>query len=254
MIEVKDLHKTYINGIVNKKKVHAVNGISFDIPDGSTLGIVGNSGCGKSTTARMLLSLEKPDSGSIIIDGRDILKASNKERRELTTKVQIIFQHPETSLDPMKKIKYSLNEPMAIHYNMTKAQREEKIRYYLDLVDISEKLLDRYPHQISGGEAQRIMIARVLTLEPKILILDEPTSMLDVSIQAQVLSLLKELQNTLDLSYLFISHDISVVKWFCDKIAVMNDGEFVEMGETDNILSSPKHEFTRKLLDSYRFD
>ena len=181
--------------------------VSFTVQDGKTFGIVGNSGCGKSTIANMLLSLIKPDSGTIEIDGT----------------IQIIFQHPETSLDPAKKIGYSLGE----------------------------ELLDRYPHQISGGEAQRIMIARALSLDPKILILDEPTSMLDVSVQAQVMTLLKELQEKLGLSYLFISHDLDVVRWFCDEIVVMEEGKFVETGRTEDVIGHPKMEFTKKLVENF---
>ena len=165
--------------------------------------------------------------------------------------IQIIFQHPETSLDPAKKIGYSLEEPMIIHKMYDKAGRKKRVKELLDLVDLGEELLDRYPHQISGGEAQRIMIARALSLDPKILILDEPTSMLDVSVQAQVMTLLKELQEKLGLSYLFISHDLDVVRWFCDEIAVMEEGKFVETGRTEDVIGHPKAEFTKKLVESF---
>ena len=178
MLKVSHICKTFTGGIIRKTRVDAVKDVSFTICNGETFGIVGNSGCGKSTIANMLLSLIKPDSGTIEIDGT----------------IQIIFQHPETSLDPAKKIGYSLEEPMIIHKMYDKAGRKKRVKELLDLVDLGEELLDRYPHQISGGEAQRIMIARALSLDPKILILDEPTSMLDVSVQAQVMTLLKELQ------------------------------------------------------------
>lgn len=178
MLKVSHICKTFTGGIIRKTRVNAVKDVSFTIRDGETFGIVGNSGCGKSTIANMLLSLIKPDSGTIEIDGT----------------IQIIFQHPETSLDPAKKTGYSLEEPMIIHKMYDKAGRKKRVKELLDLVDLGEELLDRYPHQISGGEAQRIMIARALSLDPKILILDEPTSMLDVSVQAQVMTLLKELQ------------------------------------------------------------
>ena len=183
----------------------------------------------------MLLSLIKPDSGTIEIDGT----------------IQIIFQHPETSLDPAKKIGYSLEEPMIIHKMYDKDGRKKRVKELLDLVDLGEELLDRYPHQISGGEAQRIMIARALSLDPKILILDEPTSMLDVSVQAQVMTLLKELQEKLGLSYLFISHDLDVVRWFCDEIAVMEEGKFVETGRTEDVIGHPKAEFTKRLVENF---
>ena len=225
MLKVSHISKTFTGGIIKKTRVEAVKDVSFTVQDGKTFGIVGNSGCGKSTIANMLLSLIKPDSGTIEIDGT----------------IQIIFQHPETSLDPAKKIGYSLEEPMIIHRMYDKAGRKARVR----------ELLDRYPHQISGGEAQRIMIARALSLDPKILILDEPTSMLDVSVQAQVMTLLKELQEKLGLSYLFISHDLDVVHWFCDEIAVMEEGKFVETGRTEDVIGHPKMEFTKKLVENF---
>ena len=225
MLKVSHISKTFTGGIIKKTRVEAVKDVSFTVQDGKTFGIVGNSGCGKSTIANMLLSLIKPDSGTIEIDGT----------------IQIIFQHPETSLDPAKKIGYSLEEPMIIHRMYDKAGRKARVR----------ELLDRYPHQISGGEAQRIMIARALSLDPKILILDEPTSMLDVSVQAQVMTLLKELQEKLGLSYLFISHDLDVVRWFCDEIAVMEEGKFVETGRTEDVIGHPKMEFTKKLVENF---
>ena len=225
MLKVSHISKTFTGGIIKKTRVEAVKDVSFTVQDGKTFGIVGNSGCGKSTIANMLLSLIKPDSGTIEIDGT----------------IQIIFQHPETSLDPAKKIGYSLEEPMIIHRMYDKAGRKARVR----------ELLDRYPHQISGGEAQRIMIARALSLDPKILILDEPTSMLDVSVQAQVMTLLKELQEKLGLSYLFISHDLDVVRWFCDEIAVMEEGKFVETGRTEDVIGHPKAEFTKRLVENF---
>ena len=220
MLKVSHISKTFTGGIIKKTRVEAVKDVSFTVQDGKTFGIVGNSGCGKSTIAN---------------DGT----------------IQIIFQHPETSLDPAKKIGYSLEEPMIIHRMYDKAGRKARVRELLDLVDLGEELLDRYPHQISGGEAQRIMIARALSLDPKILILDEPTSMLDVSVQAQVMTLLKELQKKLGLSYLFISHDLDVVRWFCDEIAVMEEGKFVETGRTEDVIGHPKTEFTKKLVENF---
>ena len=212
---------------------HALKNINLDLYENKITAFIGPSGCGKSTIANMLLSLIKPDSGTIEIDGT----------------IQIIFQHPETSLDPAKKIGYSLEEPMIIHRMYDKAGRKARVRELLDLVDLGEELLDRYPHQISGGEAQRIMIARALSLDPKILILDEPTSMLDVSVQA--MTLLKELQEKLGLSYLFISHDLDVVRWFCDEIAVMEEGKFVETGRTEDVIGHSKMEFTKKLVENF---
>lgn len=250
MLEVEHISKTFVKGMFRREKVRAVNDVSFCLPQGKTLGIVGNSGCGKSTIARLLLSLLTPDSGTIRIDGEEVAGRGRKVARAGTRKIQIIFQHPESSLDPAKRIGYSLHEPMRIHRMYDERGRRERVRRLIELVDLSEGLLDRFPHQISGGEAQRVMIARALTLDPKILILDEPTSMLDVSVQAQVMNLLKDLQKHLGLSYVFISHDLGVVKWLCDDIAVMRGGSFVEKGEAKKVLTEPEHEFTKELLGS----
>lgn len=251
MLEVRNLQKTFVSGVIRKRAVHAVRNVSFSIADGHTFGIVGNSGCGKSTIARILLSLIAPDVGEVCIDGQDILSADKEARRALTRKIQIIFQHPESSLDPSKRIRSSLLEPMKIHRMYDAAGRDEQVDRLMRLVDLNPALLDRYPHQISGGEAQRVMIVRALTLDPRILILDEPTSMLDVSIQAQVMNILKDLQCSLHLSYLFISHDLDVVRWLCDAIAVMREGEFVECGPAEQIIAAPAHPFTRELIASF---
>lgn len=248
MLEVEGISKKFVKGVVRRQTVEAVRQVSFCVPEGRTLGIVGNSGCGKSTVARILLSLLTPDSGSVRIDGEDIFCCDRKKAWARPKKIQMIFQHPESSLDPAKKIGYSLEEPMRIHRIGDKAERRERIRRLMDLVDLGEELLERHPRQISGGEAQRVMIARALTLEPKILILDEPTSMLDVSVQAQVMRLLKELQEKLGLTYVFISHDIDVVRWLCHDVAVMRKGEFVETGSREEVLENPRHEFTKELL------
>lgn len=248
MLEVEGISKKFVKGVLGGQTVEAVKDVSFSLPEGKTLGIVGNSGCGKSTVARILLSLLTPDTGSARIDGEELFLGDRRKDRARTRKIQMIFQHPESSLDPAKKIQYSLEEPMKIHGMFHREGRRDRIRQLMDLVDLREDLLDRRPRQLSGGEAQRVMIARALTLEPKILILDEPTSMLDVSVQAQVLNLLKELQEKMGLSYVFISHDIAVVRWFCHHMAVMRQGRFVEMGRTEEVMENPKHEFTKKLL------
>lgn len=253
MLEVCGLEKTYRGGIVKKRAVRAVDHVSFRLEAGKTFGIVGNSGCGKSTIARILLSLVRPDGGQVTLDGVDVLHAPPAVKHELTKKIQIIFQHPESSLDPSKTLLYSLREPLLVHPLYPAAQREARVRELLRMVELPETLLDRYPHQVSGGEAQRVMIARALTLDPKVLILDEPTNMLDVSIQAQVLTLLRELQARLQLSYLFISHDIGVVQWFCDDLAVMQSGRFVETGRTEDVIRSPRHPFTQELLSCFHF-
>ncbi len=248
MLEAEQISKKFVKGVLRRQTVEAVKEVSFSLPEGKTLGIVGNSGCGKSTVARILLSLLTPDTGSVRIDGEELFSGDRKRDRARTRKIQMIFQHPESSLDPAKKIRYSLEEPMRIHHMYDPAKRRERICRLMDLVDLGEDLLDRRPRQLSGGEAQRVMIARALTLEPRILILDEPTSMLDVSVQAQVLNLLKELQEKMGLSYVFISHDIDVVRWFCHDIAVMQQGRFVETGPTEKVVENPEHEFTKELL------
>ena len=230
MLEVEGVSKKFVKGVLRGQTVEAVKEVSFSLPEGKTLGIVGNSGCGKTTLARILLSLLTPDRGSVRIDGEELFSKGKNRDRARTRKIQMIFQNPESSLDPAKKIGYSLEEPMKSHGMYDRGGRRDRICQLMDLVDLREDLLDRRPHQLSGGEAQRVMIARALTLKPKILILDEPTSMLDVSVQAQVLNLLKDLQENLGLSYVFISHDIPVVRWFCHDIAVMRQGRFVEMG------------------------
>ena len=252
MLEVRGLNKTFTSGVFNKRKVHAVKDVSFTLAKATTLGLAGNSGCGKSTVARLLLKLIKPDSGEIILNGENICNISEGHFKPYRRKMQIVFQHPESSLDPSKPIKYSLLEPMQIHGLYSKQERMEKIKELLSMVGVGEHLLTRYPHEISGGEAQRIIIARALTLEPEILILDEPTSMLDVSIQAHIMTLLRELQEKMGLTYLFISHDIDVLEWFCDNIAVMNQGQIVEYGTVDKVLSAPSQEYTKRLLDSFR--
>lgn len=251
MLEVRNLQKTFVSGVIRKRTVQAVKGVSFAIEDGKTFGIVGNSGCGKSTIARILLSLIPPDGGEIRVDGQDVLYGDPTFCRAMTRRIQIIFQHPESSLDPSKRIGVSLSEPMRIHRMYDAAGRARRIAELMRLVDLDGGLLERYPHQISGGEAQRIMIVRALTLDPRILILDEPTSMLDVSIQAQVMNILKDLQRQLGLSYLFISHDLDVVRWLCDDLAVMREGEFVESGPAEQVVARPQHPFAKELIRSF---
>lgn len=252
MIKAEHINKQFSGGMVKKYHVNAVCDVSFEIHRGNILGIAGNSGCGKSTVARLLMGLIKPDGGTIFLDGEEITGCPAGQLRDRRKKMQIIFQHPESSLDPQKRILSSLLEPMKIHGIYQK--KEEQIaaaEKLFELVGLTPGLFDRFPHQISGGEAQRIIIARALTLNPKVLILDEPTSMLDVSIQAHIMNLLKELQKEMDLTYLFISHDIEVLGWFCDEICVMHQGSIVEHGTKDEIMKQPRHAFTKELVDSF---
>lgn len=247
----KNLTKTFHTGVVKKDIVRAVKKVSLSIQKGKTLGLAGDSGCGKSTVARMILRLIPCDSGEIYFNGNLISSMNQKEFRYLRKKMQILFQHPESAFDPRKKMLYTLMEPMKIHNLYSSTERVERIQALLKLVGVHEKLLSRYPHQISGGEAQRLAIARALTLSPEFIILDEPTSMLDVSIQAHVLNILRDLQKQFNLTYLFISHDIDVLKWFCDDISVMNQGEIVETGTSEAIVNNPKNAYTKKLIEHF---
>lgn len=251
MIEIKNISKCFSGGVIKKRKIQAVDNVSMKICSGKTVGIAGNSGCGKSTLARIILHLIPADKGTMYFEGKDVTALSGRELKAYRRKVQIIFQHPESALDPSKTILKSMLEPMEIHKLYGKSGQMNKIREVFSLVGLNERLLTRYPHQISGGEAQRVMIARALTLEPKLLILDEPTSMLDVSIQAHVMNLLKQLQKSLGLTYLFISHDLEVIEWFCDEVAVMNEGKIVEQGSIGEILKNPSMPFTKKLIGDF---
>ena len=247
------LKKVYPNGFVS------VDDVSLSIEDGEFVVFHGPSGCGKSTVARLIMRLIEPDSGKIFLDGIDLMGLSYQKMKEQLTNIQIIFQHPESSLDPHKKILSSLLEPMEIHgIGSCKEERIAKIEELFDLVGLKNNLFTRFPHQISGGEAQRIrlatqriIISRAMTLNPKVLILDEPTSMLDVSIQAHVMNILKDLQKKRDMTYLFISHDLEVLSWFCDEIHVMNKGEIVERGSKDKIINDPQNPFTKELVDCF---
>ena len=252
MLKVEHVSKMYTRGIIKKHRVDAVRDVSFSIEKGNAMGIAGNSGCGKSTLARMIMGLASPDRGTIYLEGEQVNGLSMKEMKPVRRRMQIIFQHPESSLDPRKKIISSVLEPMEIHgIGENREERMAKAERMFSMLGLNSRLYGRYPHQISGGEAQRIIIARALTLDPKVLILDEPTSMLDVSIQAHIMNLLKELQKNLGLTYLLISHDLEVLCWFCDNIAIMNQGELIETGTKEQILSRPRQPFTKELVDSF---
>ena len=230
----------------------AVDDVSFSIQTGKTLGLAGMSGSGKSTIARILMRLIPCDSGVVLLDGQNVLDLKGTELKEYRKKVQMIFQNPTTSLNPSKKLSTSMVEPLQIHGIGDTQSRAAMAVEKFHLVGLDESLLMRYPHQISGGEAQRTMIARTLMLQPSVLILDEPTSMLDVSIQAQILTLLKQLQQELNMTYLMISHDFGVLSHFCDDIAVMNQGRIIEYGSCDQVMTAPSAQYTAKLIGSYR--
>ncbi|WP_419176378.1 ABC transporter ATP-binding protein [Desulfosediminicola sp.] len=230
--------------------VKALDGASFNLERGKTLAVVGESGCGKSTLARLVTLIEEPTSGVMKIDGVDLASLSAAERRKYHAKVQIVFQDPYGSLNPRQKIGHALEEPLLVNTDTPKVERERLAREMLDLVGLRPEHYDRYPHMFSGGQRQRIAVARALMLEPEILVLDEPVSALDVSIQAQILNLLAELQERMNLAYLFISHDLSVVHHIADEVMVMYLGVPVESGNRETIFNNPKHPYTEALLSA----
>lgn len=255
LMKVRDL-KTYFPQEKNllgkvKKWVKAVDDLSFDVYPGETLGLVGESGCGKTTTGRTLLRLVEATSGEVIYNGQNILELSNKEMRSLRKDIQIIFQDPYSSLNPRMTIGQAILEPMKIHGILDNdKQRKKHVMELLERVSLSASHFNRYPHEFSGGQRQRICVARALALKPKFIICDESVSALDVSVQAQVLNLLNELKREFNFTYVFISHDLSVVKFMCDRMIVMNKGRIEEMGEADEIYANPKSEYTRKLIEA----
>jgi ABC-type oligopeptide transport system ATPase subunit len=254
-LNVRELTKHYRRGagIFAKESAGerfvAVNGVSFEVARGETFAVVGESGCGKTTLARMLLRLIEPDSGAIEFEGRNLLALSGEEMRFQRREMQMIFQDPFASLDPRMGVGEIVAEPLAIHEpKSSKAERQEKTAAILSRVGLNADALRRYPHEFSGGQRQRIGIARALILRPKLIVADEPVSALDVSVGAQVLLLLRELQAELNLTYIFISHSLPVVAQLATRIAVMRAGNFVETGPSDQVLRHPQHQYTQELL------
>jgi peptide/nickel transport system ATP-binding protein/oligopeptide transport system ATP-binding protein len=248
--------KTYYpikKGIFSKTAgfVRAVDDVSFDIYPGETLGLVGESGCGKSTIGKTLVRLETPTDGRVLFQGKDISALSNREMQKIRSEMQIIFQDPYSSLNPRKRVKDILAEPLKVHRIVPDNDIPRRVDELLELVGLPVNYKNRYPHEFSGGQRQRIGIARSLSLNPKMIICDEPVSALDVSIQAQILNLLKQLQNELQLTYLFIGHGLGAVKYISDRIAVMYLGKIVEIAKTDDIYESPQHPYTKALLSAY---
>ena len=230
--------------------VHAVDGVSFTLPKGKTLGIVGESGCGKSTLARLVTRLIESSSGSVILDGDDITKMSGKPLREMRRKLQMIFQDPYSSLNPRHSIGQIIGDPMRIQGIVAKANEKAEVQELMQRVGLNPEHYNRYPHEFSGGQRQRIGIARALSLRPSVIVADEPVSALDVSIQAQILNLLENLQKDLGLSFVFIAHDLSVVRHIADQVAVMYLGKIVEIGDSETVYNSPAHPYTKALLSA----
>ncbi|WP_345241038.1 dipeptide ABC transporter ATP-binding protein [Pontibacillus salipaludis] len=234
----------------SKQVVKAVDGVSFDIKPGETFGLVGESGCGKSTTGRMIMQMLEATEGTITFDGQRMDQLSGKELKKARKDFQMIFQDPYASLNPRMTVRDIIAEPLIVHEMETANGIDERVYELLDTVGLPRKVAERYPHEFSGGQRQRIGIARALAVRPKLIIADEPVSALDVSIQSQVLNLLKDLQDEFDLTYLFIAHDLSVVDFISDRIGVMYLGKLVEIGDRESIIQNPQHPYTRALLSA----
>lgn len=253
LVSVNNVSKTFQVSkgfFAQKKYVHAVNEVSFDIKAGDTFSLVGESGCGKSTTGRLIDHLLTPEQGEIWFDGKEISNLDENHMRPIRSDVQMIFQDPYGSLNPRMRVGDLIAEPLLIHSKLSAGERVKRVQELLEIVGLQAGYYDRYPHEFSGGQRQRIGIARALTVRPKLIIADEPVSALDVSIQAQILNLLKELQKNFNLTYLFISHDLSVVEMISDRIGVMYLGTIVETASKEELYNNPRHPYTRALLSA----
>lgn len=254
LLEVKNLKKYFPvkGGLLNRKvdDFRAVDDVSFNLPEGKTLGLVGESGSGKTTVGKCILRLLEPSAGQIIYDGQDITHIKANALRRLRSDIQMIYQSPAASLNGRMTVGQIIGEPLWIHERLNGNQARERVLELMNVVGLKEEHYYRYPHEFSGGQQQRIGIARALAVQPKLLVLDEPTSALDVSVQAQILNLLQRLQDQFNLTYLFISHDLGVVRYMCDEVALLYLGKIVEVAETDTIFDEPKHPYTQALISA----
>ncbi len=255
ILEVKDLRMYFpvkSSGLIRRTVGHvqAVDGVSFQVPKGGSLGLVGESGCGKSTTGRMITRLYEPTGGQILFEGEDIAQRSARQLKPLRREIQMIFQDPYTSLNPRHTVGAIVGAPLAIHEVVPKNKILSRVQELLEIVGLNPEHYNRYPHEFSGGQRQRIGIARALTLQPKLLVADEPVSALDVSIQAQVINLLQDLQKEFDISFLFVAHDLAVVRHFCPEVAVMYLGKIVEIADRETLYNRPNHPYTQALLSA----
>lgn len=254
LLEIHDLQKHFLVkksfSAQNRVYLKAVDGVDLTMEKGETIGLVGESGCGKSTLGRTILKLHSVTGGQIVYEGKDITKYTPDQMMEYRRKMQLIFQDPFASLNPRKTIMQSVEAPLDLSHDIPKAERRERVIKMLDVVGLGEKYLNKYPHELSGGQRQRIVIARALINNPEMVVCDEPVSALDVSVRSQVLNLLKDLQEQMNLAYLFISHDLSVVQYICDKVAVMYLGKIVEIANKEDLFTKPLHPYTKALLSA----
>ena len=254
LVEVRSLKKYFPirKGVLAREveRVHAVDDVTLSVAEGETLGLVGESGCGKSTLGRCVVRLLDLTDGDVVFDGRSIGKLKARALRPLRREMQMIFQDPYASLNPRKRVGTIIGDPMRIHGIGDRKERKEKVEALLETVGLSPEHYNRFPHEFSGGQRQRIGVARALALRPKLIVADEPVSALDVSIQAQILNLLKDLQRDFGLTYLFIAHDLAVVRTMSDRIAVMNKGKLVEIGPAEQVYTAPQHDYTKALLSA----
>ena len=254
LLDVRDLQKEFVrqSGWLSHQKnvVRAVEDVSFQVQRAETFGLVGESGCGKSTVARCILRLIRPTAGRVLLDGEDLLSMPPARLRDVRRELQLVFQDPYASLDPRLTIRRTLLQPLEIHQMGTRSDRENRVRELVELVGMGPGALAKYPHEFSGGQRQRIVIARALALSPRLVVADEPVSALDLSIRAQVTNLMADLQERLGVSYLFIAHDLTLVRHVCHRVAVMYRGKIVELADVEELFENPLHSYTRQLLQA----